>query len=233
MDVSVIVFTSSVAVYGFAPIGTDETGSISPFNDYGRTKFEAEKVYCAWQREAPSRRSLVIIRPTVVFGERNRGNVYNLIKFISSRNFVMVGSGSNRKSIAYVENVAAFIEHSLSFGPGIHLYNYVDKPDFTMNDLVARVRVLFGRSRSFGVRLPYRVGFLIGRAFDLVAAASGLRFAISSIRIRKFCSDSVYGTSVGVSGFEPPVGLEEALERTVRRDFIDSESQETAVFYTE
>jgi nucleoside-diphosphate-sugar epimerase len=220
-------------VYGFAPIGTDETGSASPFNDYGRTKLEAEKIYCAWQREAPSSRSLVIIRPTVVFGERNRGNVYNLLKFISSRHFVMVGSGRNRKSLAYVENVAAFIEHSLTFGPGIHLYNYVDKPDFTMNDLVARVRVLFGKSRRFRVRLPYQVGFLIGRVFDLIAGVSGRRFAISSIRVKKFCSDSVYGTSVGVSGFKPPVGLEEALERTIRHDFIDAESQGTAVFYTE
>lgn len=40
--VNKIIFTSSVAVYGFAPLDTDESGVIAPFNDYGRTKWEAE-----------------------------------------------------------------------------------------------------------------------------------------------------------------------------------------------
>ena len=89
--VRTIIFTSSVAVYGFAKIGTDEVGKIAPFNDYGRTKYEAEKVFKAWQAEAPFERTLVIIRPTVVFGEQNRGNVYNLLRQIASGKFLMVG----------------------------------------------------------------------------------------------------------------------------------------------
>jgi GlcNAc-P-P-Und epimerase len=117
-SVQTIIFTSTVAVYGFAPIGTDESGKIAPFNDYGRTKYEAEQVFKAWQAEAPTERTLVIIRPTVVFGEQNRGNVYNLLRQIASGKFVMVGNGENRKSMAYVENVAAFIEYAMSFKPG-------------------------------------------------------------------------------------------------------------------
>ncbi len=118
-----IIFTSSVAVYGFAPIGTDETGALNPFNEYGRTKMLAEEVYKKWQAKEPDKRTLVIIKPTVVFGEGNRGNVYNLLKQIASRRLVMVGNGKNVKSMAYVENVAAFIEYILNFGPGVHIYN--------------------------------------------------------------------------------------------------------------
>ena len=33
---------------------------------------EAEEIYKEWQREDPENRSLVIIRPTVIFGENNR-----------------------------------------------------------------------------------------------------------------------------------------------------------------
>ncbi len=110
-----IIFTSSVAVYGFALIGTDETGALNPFNEYGRTKMLAEEVYKKWQEKEHDKRTLVIIRPTVVFGEGNRGNVYNLLKQIASGRFVMVGNGKNVKSLAYVENVAAFIEYSLKF----------------------------------------------------------------------------------------------------------------------
>ena len=35
----------------------------------------------------PVEKSVTIIRPTVIFGERNRGNVYSLLKLISSESF--------------------------------------------------------------------------------------------------------------------------------------------------
>ena len=227
-----IIFTSSVAVYGFTPIGTDESGKIAPFNDYGRTKYEAEQVFKAWQAEAPTERTLVIIRPTVVFGEQNRGNVYNLLRQIASGKFVMVGSGENRKSMAYVENVAAFIEYSMSFKPGVHIYNFIDKPDFTMNSLVANVNRILGRQEKIGFRLPFTVGYAIGKGFDLVAALIGKRFAISSIRVKKFCANSVYNTAIDQTGFVPPVPLEHALAQTVRYEFVESHEHE-GVFYTE
>jgi len=231
-NVKTIVFTSSVAVYGFAPIGTDEAGQIAPFNDYGRTKYEAEQIFKAWQAEMPEDRTLVIIRPTVVFGEQNRGNVYNLLRQIASGKFVMVGSGENRKSMAYVENVAAFIEYSMSFKPGVHIYNFIDKPDFTMNNLVANVNRILGRSEKIAFRLPFAVGYLIGKGFDLVAVMTGKRFAISSIRVKKFCANSVYNTAIDKTGFVPPVPLEQALAQTVRYEFIESHEHE-GVFYTE
>ncbi len=230
--VKAIIFTSTVAVYGFTPIGTDESGKITPFNDYGRTKFEAEQVFKAWQAEAPTERTLVIIRPTVVFGEQNRGNVYNLLRQIASGKFVMVGHGENRKSMAYVENIVAFIEYSMSFNPGVHIYNFIDKPDFTMNSLVANVNRILGRPEKIGLRLPYAVGYLIGKGFDLVAAVTGKRFAISSIRVKKFCANSVYNTAIDNTGFVPPVPLGQALAQTVRYEFVESHEHE-GVFYTE
>jgi nucleoside-diphosphate-sugar epimerase len=230
--VKTIIFTSSVAVYGFAPIGTDESGEIAPFNDYGRTKFEAEQVFKAWQAAVPTERTLVIIRPTVVFGEQNRGNVYNLLRQIASGQFVMIGHGENRKSMAYVENVAGFIEYSMNFKPGVHIYNFIDKPDFTMNRLVVNVNLLLGRPVKFGFRLPFAVGYLIGKCFDLLATITGKRFAISSIRVKKFCTNSVYNTAVDKTGFIPPVPLEQALAQTVRYEFVESHEHD-GVFYTE
>ena len=231
-NISKIIFTSSVAVYGFAPLGTNESGKINPFNDYGRTKWEAEKVYKAWQSEDPQSRTLVIVRPTVIFGERNRGNVYNLLRQIASGNFVMVGNGLNRKSMAYVENVAAFLEHSLSFKPGIHIYNYIDKPDFTMNQLVAHVNKLLGRPSEVKVHLPYWLGLLIGKIFDIVAFILNKKFPVSAIRVKKFCVNSVYESAIDKTGFVPPVGLMEAIEKTVKYEFIDDHKNEQ-VFYTE
>ena len=231
-NINKIIFTSSVAVYGFAPLGTDESGAILPFNDYGRTKWEAEKIYKEWQAEDYQNRSLVIIRPTVVFGERNRGNVFNLLRQIASGKFVMVGDGLNRKSMAYVENVAAFLEYSLDFKPGLHIYNYIDKPDFSMNTLVAHVNKLLGRSAEIKFRLPFSLGYLIGSSFDLVAKITGKKFPISAIRVKKFCANSVYESSIESTGFVPPVPLMQAIEKTVRFEFIEDHKTEQ-VFYSE
>jgi nucleoside-diphosphate-sugar epimerase len=230
--VKTIIFTSSVAVYGFAPIGTDESGKIAPFNDYGRTKYEAEQVFKTWQAEAASERTLVVIRPTVVFGEQNRGNVYNLLRQIASGKFVMVGSGENRKSMAYVENLAALIEYAIDFKPGVHIYNFIDKPDFSMNSLVANVNRILGKSPNIGFRLPYSIGLLIGKGFDFVATITGKRFAISSIRVKKFCANSVYNTAIDQTGFVAPVPLEQALAQTVRYEFVELHEHE-GVFYSE
>jgi len=231
-SVNKIIFTSSVAVYGFAPLGTNESGAITPFNDYGRTKWQAEHVYQQWQAEDPQNRTLVIVRPTVVFGERNRGNVFNLLKQIASGKFVMVGNGLNRKSMAYVENVAAFLEYSLDFKPGVHIYNYIDKPDFSMNTFVAHVNKLLGRSADIKLRLPFSFGLVIGTSFDLLAKITGKKFPISAIRVKKFCANSVYESAIDSTGFIPPVPLMEAIEKTVRFEFIEDHKNEQ-VFYSE
>lgn len=229
--IGAIIFTSSVAVYGFAPRGTDESGEFKPFNDYGRTKLEAEKVYLAWQARQPADRTLSIVRPTVVFGERNRGNVYNLLRQIASGKFVMIGKGDNVKSMAYVENVAAFLEHALSFAPGVHTYNYIDKPDFDMQTLVRKVHETLGEKPG-KLRIPYAAGLLVGRCCDIAALVTGKKLTVSSIRIKKFCADSMFDTNVAKSGFVPPVTLQSALANTIRFEFVER-NDDGEVFYSE
>jgi nucleoside-diphosphate-sugar epimerase len=231
-NVNTIVFTSSVAVYGFAPIGTRENGAIAPFNDYGRTKFEAENIFREWQHERPEDRTLVILRPTVVFGEQNRGNVYNLLRQIASGRFLMIGSGRNKKSIAYVENVASFIRYSLNFKPGIHVYNFVDKPDLSMNELVEFTRRALGQSAEIRLRLPFYLAIMIAKGLDVAASLTGRQFPVSAIRIRKFCANSAYETSIAETGFTSPVQLREALERTIHHEFVEAYDDQL-LFYSE
>lgn len=223
-NVKLIVFTSTVAVYGFSPLGTDESGKITPFNDYGRTKHEAEQIFKTWQAELPNERTLVIVRPTVVFGEGNRGNVYNLLKQIASGRFLMFGDGKNIKSMAYVENLAAFIEYSLSFKPGVHIYNYIDKPDFEMNRLISEVRKILFRKNNIGLRLPAFLGIIIGYIADVIAKIIDKPLPVSSIRVKKFMHNTQFETSISETGFIPPVSLEEGLARTLRYEFLEDNS---------
>ena len=214
-----IVFTSSVAVYGFAPEGTDESGALNPFNDYGRTKMKAEAIYREWLAEDPQQRTLVIVRPTVIFGENNRGNVYNLFRQIATRRFIMLGAGTNRKSMAYVKNAAEFLAFSLHFGPGEHLYNYVDKPDIDMNTLVSRCRSALFRKKNVGLRLPGWLAYLVGYGADAVAAITGKRLPVSAIRVKKFMSTTAFNSNVSATGFVPPFTLEEGIDRTLKHEF--------------
>lgn len=231
-DIRRIIFISSVAVYGFSTPGTDEDGSLNPFNDYGRTKKEAEQVFRQWLNEDPTHRSLSIIRPTVVFGERNRGNVYNLLKQIASRFFVMIGDGTNRKSMAYVENVAAFIEHSLTLGSGEHISNYVDGPDLDMNTLVSEVRRFLGARTTHTLRIPYWLGYSAARILDAIAWVMKRNFAVSGIRVKKFCSSTEFVSRfMNEANFTPPVDLIEALRRTVEYEFKEEHNER--LFLTE
>lgn len=225
LGINRLIFTSSAAVYGLVkPYSSEETAP-EPLSAYGRSKLEAEQIYRAWQAEAPARRSLVIVRPTVVFGEGNRGNVYQLLRQIMARRFVMVGNGRNRKSMAYVGNVSAFLMHVLGLGAGIHLFNYADGPDLSMGELVEIVLTTLGRSPAIRARIPYPIGYLGGAACDALAAVTGRRFPISAVRIRKFCSTTTFSTGrMHGTGFLPPIGLRESLERTIRYELSQSDS---------
>ena len=227
-----IIFTSSVAVYGFAKPNTNENGEINYFNDYGRTKYLAEEVFVDWYNEDPINRTLVIIRPTVIFGKGNRGNVYNLLNQIHSKKFAMFGNGENIKSMAYVKNVAAFINHSLSFDQGLHLYNYIDKPDMNMNKLVSITRKVLFNKPNVGLRMPAFVGKLIGYIADIISFLMKKNLPISSIRVKKFLSTTQFDSSIEITGFEAPYKLEDGLQKTLKYEFIE-DNEHKVTFETE
>lgn len=215
-----IIFTSSVAVYGFHPFPVDEEGPFRPFNPYGETKLRAEAVYRAWAEEDPTR-SLVIIRPTVVFGEGNRGNVYNLFNQIASGRFIMVGSGANRKSMAYVGNVVDALVHCLMLGPGTHIFNYVDTPDMNMNELVELITKGLGQTKSIRWRIPFFMAMAGGHVLDFVARITERNFPISAVRVKKFCESTRFkAEKIRSTGFMPRISLEAGLVRTIQSEFI-------------
>jgi len=143
----------------------------------------------------------------------------------------MVGKGTNVKSMAYVENVAAFIEYNLNNTPGEHLYNYIDKPDFDMNTLVTEINQILGKSDKL-FHWPYWLGYFGGLCFDVLAKILHKKLPISSIRVKKFCSNTMFeAVNIKHTKFKAPVSLVEGLERTIRYEFIDKIDGQ--VFYTE
>lgn len=219
LGINNLVFSSSVAVYGSGGNNVPEEQTPSPSNEYGRSKLEAEREYRDWQCEDPASRTLVIVRPCVVFGEGNRGNVYRLLQQIRARRFVIAGDGKNRKSMAYVDNVSAFLSHVITLGPGIHLYNYADKPDFSMNELVAIILHELGRPHKKPLRVPYVIGFLGGLTCDFISFSTRQSLPISAARVRKFRDTTTFSTTrLCSTGFVPPVCLRDALRYTIQHE---------------
>lgn len=214
-----LIFTSSVAVYGLDKNNPDESFPADAFNHYGKSKWEAEKVLQEWNKTHQDW-NINIVRPTVIFGEGNRGNVFNLLSQIASGKFMMIGDGKNQKSMSYVGNVVAFIEFLIQHKrEGYNVFNYVDKPDFTTNDLVYHTGEILGK-RIPTTHIPYWIGMLGGYGFDVLAFITRKKLTISSVRVKKFCAVTKYDSTKAMSsGFVPPYSMEEGLRRMLNAEF--------------
>ena len=203
-----IIFFSSVAVYGLNKKNPDENHPKDPFNHYGKSKWQAEQVLEKWYASHPDW-NIDIIRPTVIFGERNRGNVYNLLKQISSGKFLMVGKGENKKSMAYVGNIVAFVKYLIdNVTKGYNVFNYIDKPDNNMNQLVAHVSKVLNKHIP-ATHFPYWLGMLGGYGFDVLAKITGKKLTVSSVRVKKFCATTEFDAKKAHScGFKAPFTLD-------------------------
>jgi len=215
--ISKIIFISSVAVYGLNKRNPDEASPAAPFNHYGKSKWMAEEVLRTWQQKDAGNRTLIIVRPTVVFGPGNKGNVHNLLQQISSGKFMMIGNGNNKKSMTYIENVTGFIKYLLQHQwSGYHVFNYTDKPDLSMNELISIVEKTMNKKVA-SVRIPYWLGYLGGVGFDTAAALTGKKFSISAVRIKKFCATTQFsGEKWLQTGYTPPYTLHEGLIKTIQ-----------------
>ena len=211
-----ILFTSSVAIYGLNKKNPTEQHPADPFNHYGKSKWEAEEVLRQWQQKDAENRTLIILRPTVVFGPGNKGNVYNLLKQIASGKFLMIGKGENKKSMAYVENITGFIRYSINKDiRGYQVFNYVDKPDLSMNELV-KVAEESLKKKLPSVRIPYWMGYMFGIGFDILAKVSGKKLPISAVRVKKFCATTQFANKALIeSGYVPSLTLEQGLANTL------------------
>lgn len=216
-----LIFFSSVAIYGINKPNPDENFPADPFNHYGKSKWEAEQVLKSWYKTHPDW-NINVIRPTVIFGERNRGNVYNLLKQISSGKFLMVGNGKNRKSMAYVGNVVAFVKYLIdNVRTGYNIFNYVDKPDKDMNSLISTVSQVLGKHIP-SIKFPYWIGILGGYGFDILARLTGKKFTISAVRVKKFCANTEFNAlKVYHTNFQPPFTLDEGLKNTLEFEFVN------------
>lgn len=218
LGITNLVFYSTVAIFGDAPEPHTEDAPKSPINPYGASKLAGEKVFERWAALGGERR-VVVIRPTITFGPRNFANMYSLIRQIDGGKYLNVGKGTNIKSLSYVENLVdltVFIWNKAGRKP-IETLNFIDKPDFSAHETAGAIyRSLGKRPPRFKAPLWFAV-LAAGIPFDILIKLTGKNFPISSMRLKKMCTQTKYEAErVKASGYQPVCSLEEGVDRMVK-----------------
>jgi len=102
---------SSISVYGHvdgeglifdesAPLGTN----VHRWSYYTRAKVEAERL--VWRAHKAGLVSASIIRPSWLYGPRDRATLPRLIDSLRSRKLKIIGDGTNRLNVVHAANVA-------------------------------------------------------------------------------------------------------------------------------
>jgi GlcNAc-P-P-Und epimerase len=175
-----IFFTSSIAVYGEITRPVDEHTPTYPDTAYGISKLCAEIIHQGWQMRAAGRR-LVIVRPGVIYGPGEPGNILRMIRAVQKGVFVMPGDGAVRKSYGYIFGLLESMEFMLSRPESVLCYNYVERETESLRDLVGHVASLLSLRRP---RLRAPVALLVGIARGAQIVSRG-RSPVHPVRVRK------------------------------------------------
>jgi nucleoside-diphosphate-sugar epimerase len=198
-----LVFYSTVAVYGEANDPTDENTETKPNTPYALSKLAAEDWIKKWAANDPAR-TAIIIRPTVIFGPNNKGNIYRPI-----------GEGHNIKSIACVENVIASTVFLMNQDKrGLEVYNYADSPHMPYKEIVNLIYA--GLSREVPrYHLPLTPMLRLAKALDKMVDMAGLEFSVKTT-IEKMNKSTHHRTEkIRQLGFLPCFSSKEGLKRMV------------------
>ena len=134
-----IIFSSSIAPYGPSEMARDERSIPVPTSAYGGSKLAAEKIHQIWQAK-DEKRQLVIVRPGVVFGPGEGGNVSRLIKAVRKRYFFYMGNRKTRKAGIYVKELCRammwVINSETAKADGVSLFNMSMNPGPSIEEYV-------------------------------------------------------------------------------------------------
>ncbi|MDZ4849278.1 MAG: NAD(P)-dependent oxidoreductase [Pirellulaceae bacterium] len=175
-----IFFTSSIAVYGPTSQATDENSPLEPTTPYGVSKLCCELILEAWKADAKSKR-LVVVRPGVIYGHGDPGNIGRLIQAIKRGRFAFPGRRDIRKSYGYIEGLIDSIEFMLD-RPDPHLiYNYVEKETLPLSEVAKTIAELVNVSEP---KFSIPIGFLASTASAIQLMTAG-KSPIHPVRVRK------------------------------------------------
>lgn len=216
-----------VHVSSNSPIGTnrsasdtfDESASFNPYMKYGRTKMQAEELLQAEVKRGAIEG--VIIRPPWFYGPGQPPRQTRFFSMIRAGRAPIVGSGENRRSMAYVDNICqGMLLAATNERASGNVYWIADRRPYTMNEIVDTVERLL--EKEFGMSVAHRrmrLPDLASRTawcVDWSLQALGLYHqeihVLSEMNKTIACSIAKAEKELGYS---PRVDLEEGMRRSI------------------
>ena len=214
-----IVFTSSIAPYGAAEdIKTEETLP-TPNTPYGISKLVAERIHREWAAEDSNRR-LSIVRPGIVFGTGENGNMTRLYKALKKHKFAYAGRKDTIKACIYVKDLARVM---LSMAENenadhIQLHNCCYYPSFTIERIANTMLKATGMKR----RIPFIPHKPMMAAATICGLLGGLGLGICPARVKKL----MISTNIDGQKLAKNYPLSYSLENAFKDWFKDCEEKE-------
>ncbi len=178
------IFLSSVkAVKDFYDEKLDETVIETPTTYYGLSKLKAEKYI--FSKKIPHGKRVIILRPCMIYGPENKGNLNLLYKMVSKGYPWPLGSYENKRSYCSINNLIFVIDQIINHKNILSgIYNLSDDEPLSTNELV-RLIYESKNKKPFIIKIPKVIISLIAKIGDF------LPMPLNSERLKKLTSSYI------------------------------------------
>lgn len=202
------IFLSTIHVLTENPkIELDESYIPKPFTPYGKSKFKAEQYI---QENCPSDKNYYILRPSMIHGPGNKGNLNLLYKLVSLGIPYPVGAYNNKRSFVSIENLCFIISEIIKRDIRPGLYHIADDEPTYTHDLVKMIAEATEKKGRILNISPILLE-------TLAKIGNKIPFVINEHRLHKLTGDFIVSNNKikEALGKPLPVRAEEGLHRTL------------------
>ncbi|KEO72600.1 NAD-dependent epimerase/dehydratase family protein [Anditalea andensis] len=177
-----------------------------PKTAYGRSKRKAEEYL---MNNVPADKNVYILRPCMIHGPSNKGNLNLLYNMISKGIPYPLGAFENKRSFLSIENLCFLIHQLIKRPIESGIYNVADDKPISTNELVKLMGDSMGKKATI-LTLPKKV--ILG----LVRMGDVFRLPINSERLQKLTEDYVVSNKKLLENMtvELPLSSNEGLRQT-------------------
>lgn len=195
-----ILFTSSIAPYGAGEELKDETTLPTPNTPYGISKLVAEKIHQMWQVK-DVKRELTVVRPGIVYGKGEHGNMTRLYNGIKKHYFAYTGRKDTIKACIYVKELVNFFKYCMidNSSPGTSLYNCTYEPAYNIEEICITMQ------KAINLRhyIPLIPSWMLMTAAVILGPIGGKKIGIHPARVKKLMvSTNICGKKLAESGYK-------------------------------
>ncbi len=210
-DIRKILFTSSIAPYGAAEELKTEKTLPTPNTPYGISKLVAEKIHEKWQIADKTNRELTIVRPGIVYGKGEHGNMTRLYSGQRKRYFFYAGRKDTIKACIYVKELVLFFKYRMidNHFTGTEIFNCTFEPAYNIEQICQTMQKATGMKRHI-MLIPSWI--LIPMAY-LFGPIGGKKVGIHPARVKKLMvSTNICGKKLAESHYPFHYTFEETFK---------------------